>query len=110
MRPAPLRERLSTVGASLRSQSALREREGWSREQLEAFQRSRLEEIVRHAASKSPVYREALGRIDGPVDLRALPVMRKPELMERWDEWVTDPHLRRAEAEPHLAALGGDEL
>ena len=110
MRPAPLRERLATVGASVRSQSALRERDGWSRSQLEAFQRDRLEQIVRHAAAHSPLYREALGPIEGPVDLRALPVVRKPELMERWDDWVTDPHLRRAEAEPHLAALGGDEL
>ena len=110
MQPAPLRDRLATVGAALRGQSVLRERDGWTRSQLEAFQRRRLDQIVRHAAAHSPVYREALGRVDGPVDLQALPVMRKEQLMERWDEWITAPSLRRAEVERHLAALTGDEL
>ena len=111
MRSAPLRERLATVGAALRAQSVLTERDGWSRAQLEAFQRERLDAIVRHAAARSPVYRQALGGLaDGPVDLAALPVAQKGPLMERWDDWVTDRRLRRADVEPHLAALAGDEL
>lgn len=110
MQSAPLRERLATVGSALRSQSTLHERDTWSRAQLEAFQRERLQEVVAHATAHSPVYRKALGRTDGPVDLQALPVMRKQTLMERWDEWVTVSSLRRPEVERHLAALAGDEL
>jgi phenylacetate-CoA ligase len=60
---------------------------------------------MRHAADASPYYREALGAAatDPDVDLTALPTLSKETLVERFDAIVTDPRLRRADIEAHLA-------
>jgi phenylacetate-coenzyme A ligase PaaK-like adenylate-forming protein len=114
MRPAPLRDRLATVGTALRGQSVLRERAGWSRDALEAHQRERLRAMVRHASVRSAFYRERFAEagVNAARDVAVgdLPVVRKDELMERFDDWVTDPRLRREAVERHLHALAGDEL
>lgn len=110
MTATPLRQRLATGTAALRRERALRPHDTWTREQLAAHQRERLGEIVRHAVAHSAVYRERYAGIDvsGDVDLAALPPVRKDELMERFDDWVTDPALRRDEVDAHAAALHGD--
>jgi phenylacetate-coenzyme A ligase PaaK-like adenylate-forming protein len=106
------RQRLRTVGAALGRERELRAQARWSREQLAAHQQRRLDEIVRHAAERSAVYRERFAAVDlsPPVRLADLPPVTKDELMERFDSWVTDPRLRRADVEAHLGALDGDEL
>ena len=79
---------------------------------LAARQQRRLAALLAHAARHSPLYRELLGDRDlgDPWQvLRGLPAQRKPELMRRFDAWVTDPALRlaalrRFTAEP--AAIG----
>jgi len=80
-------------------------RDRWSREQLVEHQRARLRALVRHAVSASPYYREALGRdaAVGDVPLRGLPTLSKATLMEEFDRVVTDPRLRMANLEAHLA-------
>jgi phenylacetate-CoA ligase len=54
-------------------------------------QRARLVEIVEHARTHSPFYRELCGplppRVDDPT---LLPVTNKKMLMARFDDWVTD--------------------
>lgn len=72
---------------------------------LDVRQRERLSNLIAFARARSPYY-HALYR-DLPVeipDLRALPVVTKPELMARFDEWVTDSRVTRAGVE----AFAGD--
>jgi putative adenylate-forming enzyme len=84
---------------------------GTPRDELLAFQRRRLVETARHAAAASPLYRELYAGVElaDDLDVRALPVVTKAMLMERFDEWVTDPRLRLREIESHLAQARGDE-
>jgi len=85
---------------------------GTPREELLALQQRRLVAAARHAAVASPIYRELYAGIElaEDLDVRALPVVTKAMLMERFDEWVTDPRLRRSEVEAHLERVRGDEL
>jgi putative adenylate-forming enzyme len=85
---------------------------GTSREELLALQQRRLVHAARHAAAASPIYRELYSGIElaEDLDVRALPVVTKAMLMERFNEWVTDPRLRRSEVEAHLEQVRGDEL
>jgi phenylacetate-CoA ligase len=85
---------------------------GTPREALLALQQRGLVAAARHAAAASPIYRELYSGIElaEDLDVRALPVVTKAMLMERFDEWVTDPRLRRAEVEAHLERVRGDEL
>lgn len=85
---------------------------GTPRAELLALQQRRLVQTARHAAAASPIYRELYAGIElaEDLDVRALPVVTKAMLMERFDEWVTDPRLRRSEVEAHLERVRGDEL
>ncbi len=85
---------------------------GTPREELLALQRRRLVQTARHAATASPIYRELYAGIElaDDLDIRALPVVTKGMLMERFDEWVTDPRLQRSDVEAHLERMRGDEL
>ena len=82
------------------------------RAELLALQQRRLVAAARHAAAASPIYRELYAGIElaEDLDVRALPVVTKAMLMERFNEWVTDPRLRRSEVEAHLERVRGDEL
>jgi phenylacetate-coenzyme A ligase PaaK-like adenylate-forming protein len=58
-------------------------------------QSARLAGLLRSAARNSPLYRATVGHIDPRrLCLDDFPVMTKPALMQRFDEWVTDPALR----------------
>jgi phenylacetate-CoA ligase len=85
---------------------------GTPREELLALQQRRLVETARHAAASSPLYRELYADIElsEDLDIRALPIVTKTMLMERFDEWVGDPQLRLPEVEAHLEQVRGDEL
>ncbi len=77
----------------------------WSREQLDAHRRARLRELVSHAVEHSPYYRETIGAdaLRGELDLEQLPTLPKATLMREFDRVVTDPALRLADLEEHLA-------
>jgi len=86
----------------------LRVAERESRPQLMARQARALAALRRHAYARSPFYREFhADRYDAP--LHQLPVLSKQTMMARFDDLVTDPTLRRAELEAHLATVRGDE-
>jgi phenylacetate-CoA ligase len=80
-------------------------RDRWSRDRLLAHQGERLRALLRHATAASPYYREVLGAdaAGGEVPLAELPTLPKATLMDNFDRIVTDPRLRRAEVEAHLA-------
>jgi phenylacetate-coenzyme A ligase PaaK-like adenylate-forming protein len=59
-------------------------------------QRARLAALIAFAKARSPFYRKRYGHLFGPVpDLQSLPPVTKQELMENFDEWVTDPAVTR---------------
>lgn len=91
----------------LAKRRVLRGRERWSRERVAAHQRARLADLLRHAALRSPFYRELLhGQRDVP--LSAIPPMMKQTLMSRFDEIVTERDVRLADVERFLGE-GKDE-
>lgn len=55
----------------------------------------RLRRLLARARDRSPYYRRALERRDvEKARLDELPIVRKAELMRRFDEWVTEPAIR----------------
>ena len=74
---------------TLRAIRQLRQHEGWTRAQLEAYQSQALGSLRDYAYAHSPFYqRFHHGLFDRP--LRELPVLTKTMLMEHFDEVVTD--------------------
>lgn len=67
-------------------------------------QRRRLVELVAFARARSPYFAERLSGLPDVVsDPVVLPVTSKPELMSRFDEWVTDPEVTRNQVEELVA-------
>lgn len=62
----------------------------------ERRRRRRLSELVDFARDQSPFYRELYSDVpQESVSLDDLPPVRKPQLMARFDDWVTDPEVRK---------------
>jgi phenylacetate-CoA ligase len=101
-------KRLQDTARGLRAAKELARRERWPRERLERLQDDRLAELAAHAAAHSPGWRERLPR-GGPT-LRELPVLTKTELMDDFDELVTDRRLRLRELLDHLDQIHDDAL
>lgn len=78
------------IGIDMRSA----EREGPAG--IAARQSARLLQLVRFARANSPLYRGLYQDVPVRLELRDLPPTTKPQLMSRFDEWVTD---RRVTAE-----------
>jgi phenylacetate-coenzyme A ligase PaaK-like adenylate-forming protein len=75
-----------------------------SREEIHRLQRSRLEELVRHARANSEFWREKLQGIgDSGFKLTDLPTSTKPELMDNFDRALTVDDVRRDEVEKFFA-------
>jgi phenylacetate-coenzyme A ligase PaaK-like adenylate-forming protein len=86
-------------------------RDTWTRQELKDYQLAKLKDLVRHAQTNSPFYREHLGRVnpDRIVGVEQLPTVDKRTMMENFDRFVTDPSLHLAEIEGHLEGLHRDE-
>jgi putative adenylate-forming enzyme len=80
----------------------------WNRQQLEAFQSSKLAKLREFAYAHAPFYREFHHGLTGR-PLKELPVLTKTVMMEHFDEIVTDPKIRLAEVQAHMSALDDDE-
>jgi phenylacetate-CoA ligase len=88
------------------------ERLEWSEDRLAEFRLGELRRLVRVAKELSPWHRKRLVDVE-PLDvaettLDQLPVMTKTDLMEHFDEIVTDDRLRLDIVEDHLDALTSD--
>ncbi len=80
-------------------------------EQLRSRQRQMLQGIVGHARARSPLYRDLYRGIDATrFELSDLPTVAKAQVMDRFDDWVTDQRLKLAEVERHIEDLAGDDL
>ena len=71
---------------------------------IDAVAHERFGKLVQFARTHSAFYRDRYGHLPEP-DIAAgrLPVVRKGELMARFDDWVTDPAVARAGVDAFLA-------
>ncbi len=109
--PAFESRRLSELIRALAIKRRLNARNSWDRPQIESLQRRRLKETADYAVAKSPFYRDLYRSASvGPdADLLRLPVVTRGQLMDRFDDWVTDPRLELPELEEHLANFHGTD-
>jgi phenylacetate-CoA ligase len=87
-------------------------RDRWPRPRLLELQRRRLHDLVSHAVTASPYYRELLdaeaaGR---EVRLEQLPTLPKATLIDQFDPIVTDRGLRLAQLERHAESAAASDL
>jgi phenylacetate-CoA ligase len=77
------------------------------RKRIEATQLRNLRRLVEKARRDSPLFRRLYADL-GPssdVDLRELPVTRKPDLMREFDDWLTIRSLSLDRARDHLSDI-----
>lgn len=100
---------LSLIARMLGYRARLRRHESWTRSTLETHQQRALAELRTFAVERSPFYRRFHRGLEAR-RLDELPVLTKAQLMDSFDEIVTDRGLRLTEIESYLRALQGDEL
>src|ERR1700733_5794181 len=87
-------------------------RMGWSRDQLADWQRDRLRRLLAAAMRRSAFHAGRLRGIDPArfelADLPSLPVMTKTQMMDHFDELISDRLLTREAAECALAGTGAE--
>jgi phenylacetate-coenzyme A ligase PaaK-like adenylate-forming protein len=80
----------------------------WDRSKIETLQRDRLRMLLRIAIDRSAFHARRLGGVDPDTfelaDLPRLPVMTKAEMMNSFDDVITDRRLSRALADEVIAA------
>src|SRR3954447_4711201 len=88
------------------------ERLTWPLERLYRFRDERLRALLRTAKARSPWHAERLAGVDVDAvtgaDLAAIPTMTKTDVMEHWDEIVTDRRLTLDMAEAHLERVASE--
>lgn len=87
----------------------LRGHERWPREKLASYQARAVARLRRFAVARSPFYAR-LHRGLETAPLESLPVVTKAQLMECFDEVVTDRRIRWAELSHALPGLAANEL
>ena len=65
----------------------------WSRDKIASVQEKRLNALVEYAREKSPFYQNRYENIEADFSLTDLPPVSKPELMEHFDDVVTDRNI-----------------
>jgi phenylacetate-coenzyme A ligase PaaK-like adenylate-forming protein len=105
--------RLHHLDAMTDGTSELVARLDWSAERLAEHRDDLLRGLLSTALDRSPWHRRRLAGLDvrraTAADLAELPAMTKDDLMDNFDEIVTDRRLTLAGVEAHLATLTGEE-
>ena len=95
------------IGRVLLLRRSLRRHESWTRAELELHRQRGIRDLRSFAYATSPFYeRFHRGLFDRP--LGDLPVLTKAQLMEHFDEIVTDRRVRLADVESQLSTVAGD--
>jgi phenylacetate-coenzyme A ligase PaaK-like adenylate-forming protein len=88
------------------------ERLTWPLERLHRLRDERLRALLRTAKARSPWHAKRLAGVDVDAvtgaDLAAIPTMTKTDVMEHWDEIVTDRRLTLELAEAHLERVASE--
>lgn len=96
------------IAKVLRMRSRLRAHEAWTTEVIPAHQERAIAELRAHAMQHSRFYQRFHRGLEN-APLHELPVLEKRDLMGSFDELVTDPNVRLADVQRHLAELRGNE-
>src|SRR3954453_2814337 len=84
----------------------------WPLERLHRLRDERLRALLQTAKARSPWHGKRLAGVDVDAvtgaDLAAIPAMTKTDVMEHWDEIVTDRRLTLELAEAHLECVASD--
>jgi phenylacetate-CoA ligase len=99
---------VTAIAAFLRQRARLRTHEGWTRDELRAYQVRRLADLRTHAVVNSPFYRDLHRGLEG-APLAALPVVTKAILMDRFDDLVTDRAVHLVDVERYLATAAATD-
>ncbi len=104
-------KQLRDLAGALRLHHKFKSFEEGSVEALKAYQEERMREVVRHAATHSPHYGKLCAGVDlsGDFALSDLPITDKRQMMENFDDWVTDPRLKLDALEHQIATDPGEE-
>lgn len=71
---------------------------------VNALQRRRLASMVSHARAESALYRELYAELPDNIDeSQQIPIINKKMMMDRFDEWCTDPNITLAKAQDFIA-------
>lgn len=70
-----------------------------TQQQITELQQERLVRLVQYARQHSPYFEKKLRHLGGPVCLEELPVTRKQELMQQFDDWITDRAVTKQDIE-----------
>jgi len=85
----------------------------WSADRLKKEREERLRALIHMAKKRSSWHRQRLAAIDPQelteADIGSIPTMTKDNLMEHWDEIVTDPRLTLDLVNSHLESLSTDK-
>ncbi len=94
----PTQDALRGLG-SLRRWRDLEQSQWWSPDQLRAFQDTKLRQLIRHATSQTPFYRERFERVFiRPADVRSiddlsdLPLLLKDDIRDGHEDMIADSH------------------
>ncbi len=102
-------QRQRHVTGALALAPRLIEQMSWPADRLAEHRTRRLRELVRIATERSPWYRKHLSGVDidrlDETALTELPVLTKAELMEHFDDIVTDSRLTLAGLDQHLSTV-----
>lgn len=99
---------VATIAGLLRERAHLRTHDGWTRDEVLAYQAGRLADLRAHATARSPFYRDLHRGLEG-APLSALPVVTKATLMERFDDLVTDRDVRLADVERYVSTAAATD-
>ena len=100
---------LNLIFRVLRRRSELRHHDKWTRQKLLDHQNHELKLLREYAYKKSPFYRKLhCGKFDAP--LSDLPVVTKSQLMNEFDQVVTNPRMSLKEVEAHISKVKDDQL
>lgn len=94
---------LGLIPRFLRDLRRVRARERWSRERILAFQAAELRRVRADAVARSPFYREHHRGLEG-APFTVLPPVSKLQMMERFDDVVTDRRIRKDDVWAHMRA------
>ncbi|HMN37693.1 MAG TPA: AMP-binding protein [Hyphomicrobium sp.] len=101
---AAMLEMFSDLFGVIRAMHQLRPRRVGRREDIQRIQQRRLRELLTHARAASPFYRKRLGSLDIERCATAdLPVLTKRDMMDNFDELVTDRTIKKRDVEAFVA-------
>ena len=99
---------LQWLGAALKQSKAFAAQDRMAPAELARLRRARLQRLLAHAREHSAFYRERIPARAAALD--QIPELGKAEMMERFDDLVTDPALRRDTLLEWLETRTRDEL